>query len=83
MKNPFVKDLAADQTVTTFFLVHEKEVRNTAAGKSYLRMELGDRSGTVVDPFGHVWHVATHVEDVAPDEIQRRVAAMMSGTPPA
>jgi 3'-5' exoribonuclease len=47
MKNPFVKDLAADQTVTTFFLVHEKEVRNTAAGKSYLRMELGDRSGTV------------------------------------
>jgi 3'-5' exoribonuclease len=47
MKSPFVKDLTADQTVTAFFLVHEKEVRNTAAGKSYLRMELGDRSGTV------------------------------------
>ena len=47
MKSPFVKDLVADQSVTAFFLVHEKEVRNTAAGKSYLRMELGDRSGTV------------------------------------
>lgn len=47
MKSPFVKDLAADSTITTFFLVHEKEVRSTAAGKAYLRMELGDRSGTV------------------------------------
>jgi len=47
MKAPFVKDLSADQSITTFFLVHEKEVRNTAAGKAYLRMELGDRSGTV------------------------------------
>ena len=47
MKTPFVKDLAADQSITAFFLVHEKEVRNTAAGKAYLRMELGDRSGTV------------------------------------
>ena len=47
MKAPFVKDLAADQSITTFFLVHEKEVRNTAAGKAYLRMELGDRTGNV------------------------------------
>jgi len=47
MKSPFVKDLVADQSVTAFFLVHEKEVRNTAAGKAYLRMELGDRTGNV------------------------------------
>ncbi|HEX8872257.1 MAG TPA: OB-fold nucleic acid binding domain-containing protein [Candidatus Acidoferrum sp.] len=47
MKTTFVKDLAADQSIETFFLVHEKEIRNTAAGKPYLRMELGDRSGTV------------------------------------
>jgi 3'-5' exoribonuclease len=47
MKIPFVKDLTADQTITGFFLVHEKEIRNTNAGKPYLRMELGDRSGTV------------------------------------
>jgi len=47
MKTPFVKDLTADQAITGFFLVHEKEVRNTNAGKPYLRMELGDRSGTI------------------------------------
>ena len=47
MKTPCVKDLTADQTITGFFLVHEKEVRNTNAGKPYLRMELGDRSGTI------------------------------------
>lgn len=47
MKTPFVKDLAADQTITGFFLVHEKEIRNANNGKPYLRMELGDRSGTV------------------------------------
>ena len=47
MKTPFVKDLAADQIITGFFLVHEKEIRNANNGKPYLRMELGDRSGTV------------------------------------
>ena len=47
MKNTFVKDLVADQPITSFFLVHEMEIRSTAAGKAYLRMELGDRSGTV------------------------------------
>jgi len=36
----------------------------------------GDRSGTLKDPFGHKWTVATHVEDVAPDEMQRRIEAM-------
>lgn len=40
----------------------------------------GDRSGTIVDPFGHIWTIATHVEDVAPDELQRRMKAMMSGS---
>jgi 3'-5' exoribonuclease len=47
MKTTFVKDFVPDQTITSFFLVHEKEIRSTAAGKAYLRMELGDRSGTV------------------------------------
>lgn len=46
-KNIMVRDLAADQTITGYFLVHEKEVRNTSSGKPYLRMELGDSSGTV------------------------------------
>jgi PhnB protein len=33
----------------------------------------GDRSGTFIDPFGHLWTLATHVEDVPPDEIARRL----------
>ena len=47
MKTSFVTDLGTEQTVTTFFLVHEKEIRNTREGKQYLRLELGDRSGTI------------------------------------
>ena len=38
----------------------------------------GDRSGTFEDPFGHRWHVATHVEDVPADEMESRAAAAMS-----
>lgn len=37
----------------------------------------GDRSGGLKDPFGHIWHVATHVEDVPPEEIDRRMKASM------
>ncbi len=36
----------------------------------------GDRSGTLTDPFGHLWTVATHKEDVTPEEIDKRLAAM-------
>ena len=32
----------------------------------------GDRSGTVVDPWGHVWSIATHLEDISPAELKRR-----------
>ena len=39
----------------------------------------GDRAGQFEDPFGHVWHIATHVEDVPPDEMAKRAAAMMEG----
>jgi PhnB protein len=35
----------------------------------------GDRMGTLQDPFGHVWSIGTHVEDVPPEEISRRAAA--------
>jgi PhnB protein len=34
----------------------------------------GDRSGSIADPFGHVWHLATHVEDVSPEEMEKRQA---------
>lgn len=33
----------------------------------------GDRSGTLQDPYGHTWTVATHIEDVPPDEMHRRM----------
>jgi PhnB protein len=41
----------------------------------------GDRMGSLQDPFGHRWHLGTHVEDVAPAELERRMKAMMAGSP--
>ena len=38
----------------------------------------GDRFGTITDPFGHVWSIATHVEDVPPEEIAERAKAAMA-----
>jgi PhnB protein len=38
----------------------------------------GERDGYIVDPFGHGWTVASHVEDVSPDELGRRLAALFS-----
>ena len=38
----------------------------------------GDRTGQFEDPFGHRWSVATHVEDVPPDEMEKRAAEAMS-----
>ena len=53
------------------------------AGASALRQPenqfYGDRSGQFEDPFGHRWNVATHVEDVSPDEMARRAAEAMGG----
>jgi PhnB protein len=37
----------------------------------------GDRSGQFIDPFGHRWSVATHVEDVPPDEMEKRMKEFM------
>lgn len=39
----------------------------------------GDRSGSLKDPFGHTWHVATHKEDVSPEEMDKRMAAAHAG----
>jgi len=39
----------------------------------------GDRAGQFIDPFGHKWFVATHVEDVDEEEMAKRAAAAMSG----
>jgi PhnB protein len=42
----------------------------------------GDRSGQVLDPFGHLWMIATHIEDVPSDEMRKRAAALF-GAPNA
>jgi len=39
----------------------------------------GDRLGTVADPFGHVWHISTHKEDVSIEEMQKRAQAAHGG----
>jgi PhnB protein len=38
----------------------------------------GDRSGTIIDPFGHVWTISTHIEDVSPEELGRRMSKFAS-----
>jgi PhnB protein len=54
--------------------------RAVAAGAKLMRpvqdQFYGDRTGTLEDPFGHVWHLATHVEDVPPKEMKKRAAEM-------
>jgi PhnB protein len=54
--------------------------RAIAAGAKQVRpvenQFYGDRTGVLEDPFGHVWSIATHVEDVSEEEIERRMAAM-------
>lgn len=66
------------------FLLYVEQVdavtqKAEAAGATILRPPkdqfYGDRSAVLMDPFGHKWIVATHVEDVAPEEMQRRAAA--------
>ena len=66
MKTLFVTDLNSEQTITTFFLVHEKEIRNTREGKTYLRLELGDRSGTIEARMWDQFDVA--VKDIKRDD---------------
>ena len=39
----------------------------------------GDRLGTVTDPFGHVWHISTHKEDVSMEEMKKRAQAAHGG----
>ena len=41
----------------------------------------GDRFARVTDPFGHSWQLATHVEDVSPEEMERRSAEAMASMP--
>ncbi len=74
MKTSFISDLNSEQSITSFFLVCEKEIRNTREGKPYLRLELGDRSGTIE---ARMWdQFESAVKDVNRDDfvkVQARV----------
>ena len=69
----YVKDV--DATV-------QKALANGATLKTPIEDQFyGDRAGRVTDPFGNEWFVATHVENVSKKEMDRRMAAVMSGQP--
>ena len=63
--------------------VDDVVARAEQAGATVLRpvenQFYGDRSGQFEDPFGHRWSVASHVEDVSPEEMGRRMAEMPDG----
>ena len=72
---------------SSHFMIYVEDVdarveRAVAAGAKLTRPVkdefYGDRAGTVEDPFGHVWFIATHVEDLSEEEIRRRAAAEMA-----
>ena len=63
-------------------VVFERAIKAGAKSRRAVANQFyGDRSGTLEDPFGHVWTVATHVEDVPPQEMQRRMQEAMKSTP--
>jgi PhnB protein len=56
--------------------VFERAVKSGAKAQRPMENQFyGDRSGALEDPFGHVWTIATHVEDVEPDEMKKRAEA--------
>jgi len=57
----------------------EQAVKAGATLKKPVKDEFyGDRSGSVEDPFGHHWYIATHIEDPSPEEIKRRLEVEMA-----
>jgi len=73
-------------SVSVFLYVEDVDatVKQAVDAGGTLTMEVadqfwGDRFGGFTDPFGHSWSVATHVEDVPPDEIAERAKAAMAG----
>jgi PhnB protein len=59
--------------------VIQKALENDAKALRPIKNQFyGDRSGSLLDPFGHLWTVSTHVEDVTPEEMSKRMTAAMS-----
>jgi PhnB protein len=82
----FSPTTVGDTSVSIMLYVDDVDavVKRAVDAGATLTMEVanqfyGDRSGGIKDPFGHKWHIATHVEDVPPDEMQRRAQKMFGG----
>ena len=67
----YVADVDA---VFTRALAAGAETKRAVADQFY-----GDRSGAIVDPFGHQWMIATHVRDVSKEEMEQAMARMAAG----
>jgi len=72
-------------TVTTFLYVEDVDAVVKQAGEAGATVTMepddmfwGDRFGALMDPFGHAWAVATHIEDVPPEEMAERGKAAMA-----
>jgi PhnB protein len=72
-------------TASIFMYVEDVDavVKRAVDAGATIEMEVadqfwGDRFGTVADPFGHLWSIATHVEDVPPEEMAERAKAAMA-----
>lgn len=64
--------------------VFERAIKAGARSQRAVQNQFyGDRSGTLEDPFGHVWTIATHVEDVPPEELERRARDYMKSSSPS
>jgi PhnB protein len=66
----YVKDVDA--------VVKQAEAAGAKIVKAVADQFYGDRNGTVQDPFGHVWTISTHVEDVSPEEMKKRMTELMA-----
>jgi PhnB protein len=72
-------------SVSVFMYVEDVDavVKKAVAAGATVTMEVadqfwGDRFGSVQDPLGHLWSIATHVEDVPPEEMAERAKAAMA-----
>ena len=85
MGNPSPKALGGSPVFLMVYVddVDDVHARALAAGAKELAAVqdqfYGDRSGQFEDPWGHRWNIASHVEDVPPDEMEKRAAAAMGG----
>ena len=84
MENPGVWENAGSSMMMYVYVEDVDALFNravAAGGKAIMPvtdMFYGDRSGALTDPFGHVWCLATHKEDISEEEMQRRGAAAMA-----